>query len=171
LKENPDVIVIASGAAPSISEYTYNKKTITSWQVLNDVANIGKNIIIYDPFSNNEGVGVAEYLFETYENIKIQYFTSVKSIGLDVLPENLDVLFRKLMPFDFSINPFYVLEKADADKIVFRKIYTKKKYIIKEYDNLIFVGQMKSCDDLYWKLKKSIIEVFRIGDAKAPAVV
>lgn len=171
INENPDVLVIAAGAKPLIPEYIYNEKAITSWQVLNDSVKIGENIIIYDRFSNNEGIGIAEYLFEFYEDIKIQYFTPAKSFGLEVLPECYDVLLRKLMPYNFSINPFYIINNADKDKIIFKKIYTEKEYTIRDYDNLINIGDMRSCDSLYWKFKDSIKETYRLGDAKAPSCV
>lgn len=169
-RENPDVLVIASGAQASVPKDIYNEKTATSWELLNDTVSIGKNIVIYDRLSNNEGIGVVEYLFEYYENIKVQYFTPAKNIGLEVLPESLDILFRKLMPLDFTITPFYIIESADKNKIVFKKIYSEKKYTVTGYDNLIYLGNMKSCDWLYWEFKDNI-QTYRLGDAKAPAVV
>jgi 2,4-dienoyl-CoA reductase-like NADH-dependent reductase (Old Yellow Enzyme family) len=78
LGQKPDVVVIASGAEPFIPKHFCGAKTITGWQLLDDSAGIGKNVIIYDRFSKNEGMGVAEYLFEIYENIKVQYFTPTK---------------------------------------------------------------------------------------------
>jgi len=171
IKENPDVLVLAAGAEPLIPEYIYNEKTITGWELLNDTASIGKNIIIYDLLSKDEGAGIVEYLFENYEDIKVHYITPKSNIGLYVNFVNLEVLFRKLMPLDLKITPFHIIESVDKDRIVFRKIYSQKKFTIKDYDNLIHVGLVKSSDRLYWKLKDSIKEVYRLGDAKAPSCV
>ena len=171
IKENPDVLVLAAGAEPLIPEYIYNEKTITGWELLNDTASIGKNIIIYDLLSKDEGIGIAEYLFENYEDIKVHYITPKSNIGLYVNFVNLEVLFRKLLPLDLKITPFHIIESADKNRIVFRKIYSQKKFTIKDYDNLIHVGLVKSSDKLYWKLKDSIKEVYRLGDAKAPSCV
>jgi len=170
--ENPDILVIASGAEPFIpSEYIYNGKTITSRRVLNDTANIGRSVIIYDLLSKNEGIGIAEYLFEFYKKIKIHYFTPMGNIGLNTQPANLDVLLRKLMPLDLKITPFHTIKSVDKDKIVFKKIYSKKEYKINNYDNLIYLGCMRSSDELYWKFKDRIKKVYRVGDAKAPSGV
>jgi len=171
LNEKPDILIIAAGAESFIPKDIYNNKTVTSQQLLKDGINIGENIVIYDRFSQNEGVGIAEYLFEYYENIKIKYFTPTPSIGLGSRPENIDIILRKLMPLDFQITTYHAIKSVEKNKIVFYNVYSEDEYNVDNYDNFVFLGYKKSCDKLYWQLKDRIKPIYRLGDAKAPACV
>ncbi|NQT65977.1 MAG: FAD-dependent oxidoreductase [Actinobacteria bacterium] len=171
LKEKPDMLVIASGAEPFIPELFFNEKTITGHQLLNDSANIGKNIVIYDQLSKNDGMGIAEYLFEYYENIKVHYVTPTSNIGLTAQPENVDIILRKLMPLDFKITPYHSIKSVSKNKIEFQKAYSEEELQVNGYDNLIYLGSIRSSDKLYWQLRDKIKPTFRLGDAKVPACV
>lgn len=173
-KEKPDAVIVATGAEPLLPENIRNKKAVTTWDVLENKIDIGKKVLIYDSMSNNEGVGIVEYLFETYENIKIHYITPESDIAMNVKNENKDILLRRLLRQDLEITPYMALADNDNEKLTFQKAYTDKKYLVKdkEFDNFIYSGLMRSVDDLFWKLKDDgIKEVYRLGDAKAPSCV
>jgi 2,4-dienoyl-CoA reductase-like NADH-dependent reductase (Old Yellow Enzyme family) len=173
-KEKPDAVIVATGAEPLLPENIKNNKAVTTWDVLENKVDIGKKILVYDPMSNNEGVGIVEYLFETYENIKVHYITPESDMAMNVKNENKDILLRRLLRQDLEITPYMALVENDNEKLTFQKAYTDKKYVVKdkEFDNFIYSGLMRSVDDLFWKLKEDgIQEVYRLGDAKAPSCV
>ena len=173
-KEKPDVLVVATGALPLLPENVKNKKAITTWDVLENKVKIGEKIVVYDPLSFNEGAGIVEYLFNTYENVKIHYLTPKSDIAVNAKNENKDILLRKLLRLDLKITPYMALLSADNDRLTFKKVFTNKKFTIKDmdFDNFIYAGFIRSVDDLYWKFKEdSIKEVYRLGDAKAPSCV
>jgi len=173
--EKPDVLVVATGAVSLLPENIKTKKAVTTWDVLEDKVEIGKKVLVYDPMSNNEGVGIVEYLFETYENIKVHYITPESDIAMNVKNENKDILLRRLLRQDLEITRYTALIDSDNEKLTFNKVYTDKTLVIKnkEFDNFIYSGLMKSVDELFWKFKedKSVKEVYRLGDAKAPSCV
>ena len=173
--EKPDVLVVATGAVSLLPENIKTKKALTTWDVLEDKVEIGKKVLVYDPMSNNEGVGIVEYLFETYENIKVHYITPESDIAMNVKNENKDILLRRLLRQDLEITRYTALIDSDNEKLTFNKVYTDKTLVIKnkEFDNFIYSGLMKSVDELFWKFKedKSVKEVYRLGDAKAPSCV
>ena len=116
-------------------------------------------------------MGIIEYLFEYYENIKIKYFTPTKNIGLEVLTESFDALLRKLLPLDITINPFYTLKSLTDNKIIFKKNYTDQELKVNNFDNLICLGDIRSDDSLFWQMQDKVGKVYRLGDAQAPNCV
>ncbi len=173
-KEKPDAVIVATGAEPLLPENIRNKKAVTTWDVLENKADIGKKVLVYDPMSNNEGAGIVEYLFETYEDINVHYITPESDIAMNAKNENKDILLRRLLQQDLEITPYMALVDNDTEKLTFQKAYTDKKYVVKdkEFDTFIYSGLMRSVDDLFWKLKDDDIkEVYRLGDAKAPSCV
>ncbi|MBI9099356.1 MAG: FAD-dependent oxidoreductase, partial [Spirochaetaceae bacterium] len=173
-EENPDIFIVATGAVELIPDMVKTPKAVTSWDILKNKVEIGKNILVYDPLSFNEGVGIVEHLFETYEDIKVHYITPQNDIAMNAKNENKDILLRRLLPLDLRITPHMALIEADADKLIFRKTYTDKEMSIWDsaFDNFIYTGHMKSTDDLFWKLEdEKNMEVYRLGYAKAPSSV
>jgi len=173
--EQPDVVVVATGALASVPDAIKNRKAVTTWDVLEGKAIIGKKVLVYDPFSANEGVGIVEYLFDNYKDIEIHYMTPKDGIAMNSKNENKDIMLRKLLRMNLKITQFMALVKADNEKLTFQKVFTTQEHNVAdaEFDNFIYVGNMRSIDDLFWKLKQdhSIAEVYRVGDAKAPACV
>lgn len=173
--EKPDALLIATGAVSYIPDTVQNSKAVTSWDVLENKVDIGKSILVYDPLSHNEGVGIVEYLFDTYKNINIRYITPQNDICANAKNENKDILLRKLLQEDLEIIPYYGLVSADDKAVSFNKAFTDKMMTIEDssFDNFIYTGSLKSVDDLYWKFKEDggVSEVYRLGDAKAPADV
>ncbi|MFP4564480.1 MAG: NAD(P)-binding protein [Spirochaetia bacterium] len=175
-KEKPDVLVVATGAVSYLPDHIKNKKAVTTWDVLEDRVEVGKNVLVYDPMSDNEGVGIVEYLFETYENIKVHYITPETDLAMNVKNENKDILLRRLLREDLEVTPYMALTENDDEKLTFTKAYTDKTYTVKdkEFDTFIFTGSLRSIDDLFWKFKgegSGVKEVYRLGDAKAPSCV
>jgi hypothetical protein len=66
------------------------------------------------------------------------------------------------------------LVEAGRERLSFKKVFTDKSFHVKdaEFDNFVYVGHMRSVDELFWKFKQEGgVEVYRVGDAKAPACV
>lgn len=173
-KEKPEVLVVATGAVALIPASIENRKVVTTWDVLENKVEIGKRVLVYDPLSFNEGAGIVEYLFETYEGVKIHYLTPKSDIAMNAKNENKDILLRRLLRLDLKITPYMALVAADNEKLTFQKVFTEKRITIKakDFDNFVYAGHMRSVDELYWKFKTDgVKEVYRVGDAKAPSCV
>lgn len=171
LAESPDALIVATGSNRFVAEEFQSKKTNTSIDVLSNKVNIGRKVVIYDKLSKAEGIGLAEFLCEYYKKISVKFFTPTKFAGEDVQMLNLNILYRKLFFCGVIINPFYELIRMEDDILIFKHIYSLKTYKLRDYDNLIYIGDAFSVNDLYYSLKGKIKEVFRIGDAKAPRLV
>ncbi len=171
LDESPDVVIIATGSTRNVPLNFRNKKTATSWDVLSERIEIKKEVVIFDQLAKSEGVGVAEYITEYYEDINIMFFTPASHAAEDMHFLNQDIICRKLFSKNITFYPYYELKQVKPNKITFLHRYTRKEFIIHKYDNFIFVGDMYSNDMLYWKLKGKIKELYRIGDACAPRIV
>ncbi len=171
LVEHPDVVIIATGSSRDIPEQFRSNKTITSWEVLQDKVDINREVVVYDQLAKAEGVGVAEYLTEYYDEIKIQFFTPARYPGEDIHFLNQDIIFRRLFSRKIAFNPFFTIVRLEKEGIVFLHRYSRKEHVVKKYDNFVFIGDAHSNDELFWSLKGKVEEVYRIGDARAPRIV
>ena len=171
LNESPDVVVVATGAKPYVPKEFQNNKVCTSWDVLGDRVEMGKQVVIYDKLAKGEGIGVADYLCEYYEGIRIKFFTPANHAGEDVGFLNLAILYRKLFSKGVEIIPYHELVEVEYDRLTFMNTYSQKKMFVNKYDNLVHVGDSASVNQLYKDLKGKVKEVYRLGDCKAPRVV
>jgi hypothetical protein len=156
--DSPDVVIVATGASRSVPDEYKNDKTVSSREILEDRVKIKRNIIIYDQLAKAEGVGVADYLTEYYDDIKIQFFTPVAHEGEGIHFLNQDVVRRKLYKRDILFQPFYEILRADLDTITFLHRCSRKECLIDEYDNFIYIGEMYSNNSLYMELKGKVGE-------------
>jgi len=171
LKELPDIVIIATGAKPYIPKEFQNKKVCTSLDVLGNKIEMGRRVVIYDKMAKAEGIGVAEYLCEYYDNIKIKFFTTANHAGEDVQFLNLAILYRKLFSNGVVVNPYYELVGVEYKNLVFKHIYSRKILKLKNYDNLVYIGDNTSENKLYKTIKGRVKEVYMLGDCKAPRLV
>ena len=167
----PDAVVVATGSTRYVPEELRTTKSCSSWEVLTDSVPIGRNVVIHDKLAKDEGMGVAEYLTEYYEEVSIRFFTPAAYPGMDVHFLNQDVLFRKLFSKRVVFYPFYDILEASEDKVVFQHRYSRKRKTVRGIDNLVLVGDMRSNAQLYTALRGSVKELHRLGDARAPRVV
>lgn len=170
LDEKPDVAIIATGAYPYIPEEFKDKKTVTSWDILNGMIKPEGKIIIYDKFGKSEGIGVAEYILDNY-NSEIIFYTPLHYAGQDVSPLNLDILYRKMFTKKFKVYPNYIITNLSKGKATFEHNFSHKNTIESDYSFIILTGNMRSNDNLYKELEERVAELYRVGDAKAPRIV
>jgi 2,4-dienoyl-CoA reductase-like NADH-dependent reductase (Old Yellow Enzyme family) len=171
LAESPDVAVVATGSTRYIPPELASSKTCSSWDLLNDRVRIGRNVVVFDKLAKDEGIGVAEYIAEYYEGVRLRFFTPAYSPGADVHFLNQDVLFRKLFAKQVTFHPFYDLHRLNDGEIVFLHRYSRQELAIDDCDNLVVIGDMRSNDSLYKELKGKVPELYKIGDARAPRIV
>jgi 2,4-dienoyl-CoA reductase-like NADH-dependent reductase (Old Yellow Enzyme family) len=171
LDESPDVVVIATGSTRSVPREFAAARACSSWDVLKGTVEIGRNVVIHDMLAKDEGIGIAEYIAEYFDEVRIRFFTPANAPGADVHFLNQDVLFRKLFSKQVSFYPFYVLQRADDRSVVFINRYSRRELIINDCDTLVIIGDMRSNDELYKGLDGKVAELHRVGDARAPRIV
>jgi len=171
LEEEPDVIIVAAGSTPILPDNAKTSKTSTVWEVFTKAKEIGKKIIIYDLLKRHQGIGVAEYLYDYYKDVNIEFITPAYFAGQTVAPSNIELIYRKLYKNDITFTPHHVLKSVNEDKILFYNRFNNKEYIINNFDNFIYVGEFKSNDKLYKSLKNKFKNIYRIGDCMAPRTV
>jgi 2,4-dienoyl-CoA reductase-like NADH-dependent reductase (Old Yellow Enzyme family) len=171
LDEKPDTVIVATGASCTVPKQFMNEKASTGWDILGDKIEVKKKCVIYDQLVKNEGVGIADYLTEYYDEVCIEFYTPAAHPGEGIHFLNQDVVYRKLFSKSVSFFPFYELSRVEKKGLVFTHRYSRKERVVEDYDNFIFVGEMRSNDALYWELNGRVDEIYRIGDARAPRLV
>jgi len=171
LNENPDVVIVATGANPFIPEGFQSDKTFTSWDILSEKVEPKGHVIIYDKFGQNEGIGVAEYILDHYDPVSISFFTPANYAGQNVGIGNISFLNRKLFTKQFNVYPHYEVTSLNTRRIEFTKMFTDKKRIEDDYDMIVLIGDKKSNDSLYKELEDNVDELYRVGDSRAPRIV
>ena len=172
LKEAPDAVIIATGSTRYVPAEFARPRVCSSWDVLKGTVDIGRNIVIFDMLAKDEGIGVAEYIAEYYEGVRVRFFTPAPSPGADVHFLNQDILLRKLYAKNFNAFPLYDLKQVTDTSIVFLHRYARTELVLEDgYDSFVIVGAMRSNDELYRQLTGKVAELHRVGDARAPRVV
>jgi len=171
LNESPDVVIVATGSTRYIPDQFNTKKALTSWDVLNETVEFRGKVVVYDKLAKTEGIGVAEYILEYYEDVFIEFYTPAYYAGMDVHFLNQDVVFRKLFKKKINFFPYHELVSVNDYCVVFKHRYSQKTKTIRKYDYFVYIGDMHSNDELYWGLMGKVKELYRIGDAKAPRMV
>lgn len=169
--ESPDAVIIATGSTRYVPTEHAGSRVFSSWDILRDAHEIGKNVVIYDMLAKDEGIGVAEYIAEYYERAQIRFFTPANAPAADVFFLNQDVVFRKLYAKDFVAFPFHELKRVTDASITFSHRYSRREFVIDDYDALVIVGAIRSNDELYKRLGGKVPELYRVGDARAPRLV
>lgn len=168
LKEKPDVIIIAAGSQPLLPNNVTGSKVATVWDAIRNKIKIGPKIVIYDLLKQPQGLGIAEYLYEYYQNINIEFITPAFYGGQSIAPSNIEIVYRKLYEKGIVFVPHHVLKSAGDNGLIFYNRFNQQEYQINNFDNFIYVGESKSNDELYTVLKSKTPNVYRIGDCMAP---
>ena len=171
LNKSPDVVIVATGSTRFIPKELLSNEVLTSWDVINDSVDLKGKIVLYDKLAKAEGIGVAEYILDFYEDTFLEFYTPAYYAGMDIHFLNQDVVFRKIFNKKIEFFPYHELLRVDNKSVVFKHRYSQKIKTLRKYDHLVYIGDMKSNDKLYWNLKGKVKELYRIGDAKAPRMV
>jgi mycofactocin system FadH/OYE family oxidoreductase 2 len=176
LKENPDVVICATGSVPKEcpvpggdGDAVYNV-----WQVLKGEADLGENVLLIDYDGHHRATATAEWIVN--QGKKCFMITSSLFLGCELGPlQDLYTTRQRLLQKGVTFCPdIAVMEVGGARGAKFAKGFDVYSNFWKEwtgYDSVVLAMGQRVDDALYFSLKGKVKELYRIGDAVSPRKV
>jgi 2,4-dienoyl-CoA reductase-like NADH-dependent reductase (Old Yellow Enzyme family)/thioredoxin reductase len=173
-KENPDVVVIATGASPYILPVPGNeqKNVVSPSQVLTGEVNTGKKVVIYDSTGMSEGPTVADFLAEKGKQVElITHFPSInqhwglKSLGNGT---HIPVIWPRLKKNGVVVTPLTTIKAINGKTVTLSDVITGAERTLEDIDTVVMATGYRSENRLIKALKGKVKEIHAIGDCKLP---
>jgi len=165
-KENPDVVIIATGSSASMPEIRGLKGNLmvaTVVDILLGKKKVGENIVILGGGQN--GCEVALWLAKQGKNVTV--VEQLPNLMLDGVIINREMLLALLAKNKVQIITNATIEEVDIGSVIIMDKDNRK--IKKDCDTLVIATGLKPNNQLYNDLKGQITsELYRIGDCKEP---
>jgi mycofactocin system FadH/OYE family oxidoreductase 2 len=170
LKENPDVVIVATGSFPRVKPVPGDyapPSVLNVWEVLQGEYPIGEKILFIDENGGHHAAATVEYLADLGK--KVHMVTSELFIGIELSPiGDLSITRQRLLQKGVTFASDLRIEEISNMRARFTDIYTNRSLILEGYDTIILDMGNRPDDKLYKNLKGKIKEVYRIGDCVAP---
>ena len=164
LKEEPDVIIIATGGVPNIDVLEEGSDLVVStWDVLSGNVNLEDDIVLYDDGGYFSGLQAAELISEKSKNFEVitpERFFAPDIGGMNFVPYGRN-LYEKNVKISINKRISKVFKKGNRLGIKIISDYSNKVYE-QETSQVIVEHGTLPLDDLYFSLKpnsKNIGEV------------
>ena len=168
LAETPDAVVVATGSTPFRPDIlgVDHAHVLTSRQVLEGDAEIGRRVVVVDTLGRAEGPVVAEFLADLGRHVEI--VTGLEYVGRDMPVPVWHNLTERLMQKGVVLTPFTgVWEVAERSLDVYN-VVTWEPRTIDDVDTVVLAAGGKADDALYHEIKDEVAEVYAIGDCYQP---
>ncbi len=162
--ENPDVVVVATGARPASVEVpgADRKNVVKSWDVLADNIRVGKKVAVIG--GGLVGCETAEFLAE--KGHKVTILEMLPQIGADIGPLVGPLLFERLEKHNVKSITGATLSGIGERDITYEK--DGKTEILGDFDSVVIAVGSGPEDSLANQLEGSGISYYVIGDASKP---
>lgn len=158
LELNPDIVIIATGGQPFLSqEPAWGAKeglVVSTWDILNGVVEPGKNVLVYDTICEFPGVSAADFLSE--KGAKVEIVTDDIKPGAGVGGTSFPTYYRSLYSKEVIMTADLLLHKVyrEGDKLiaVLENEYTgvQEERVV---DQVVVENGIRPDETLYYALK------------------
>ena len=170
LEENPDVVVVATGAIPLVKPFPGDygpPSVITGWDAIKGTHPMGEKVLFIDEDGGHHAMATAELLVA--QGKKVDILTSDLFIGIELAPRGELYLGRqRLLEQGVNFTTDIEVMEINHTQVKARDIYTNEPVLLEDYDTIVLdVGNLAH-DELYKEIKGQVKAVFRTGDCVAP---
>ena len=160
--ENPDVVIIATGATPIIPPIPGLDNAYTGEDILTERKTIGKNVLIIG--GGMVGLECAEFLAQ--RNHQVTIVELLKEIARD-----MDPISKKLTLGSLEKSHVKILTETKIIRFENNRAFAEyegKEQMLGEFDNVVVAVGTRSINNLEPLLQDKDIDIIVIGDAKKP---
>lgn len=165
LAENPDLVIIATGAVPVMPDFKGLKEALSGEDILTNKKDIGGSVLIIG--GGMVGLECAEYLAKKDHEITVVEL--LKEIARDMEPITKKLTVNQLISSNVKILTDTKIIRFDNRK-AFIEIDGKEE-LLGKFDSVVLAVGTRSVNDLISPLEERGIEVKVIGDAKKPGQI
>lgn len=160
-KENPQVLVIATGSEPFIPEGFRSHKVVTSHQVLAGDGRVGDKVVII----GGGGTGCETALYMSRQNHQIALLEMLPSVGGDIGISRRSHVRKSLSKCGIQVITGAKVKEIDESGVIYLK--DNQEFVIAA-DTVVVAMGVRPRNDLYESLKDKVKEIYLIGDALKP---
>ena len=166
---NPDAVIIATGSVAHVPDDIQADNVLSVLDVLKGEKPVGDHVLVIDHDHRWKGGGIADYCANRGKIVEI--ISPMQCIAPDLEPSNNKLLYMRLMEQGVKLRTDHEVVAIDRHKVSIMNVYTKKLSSIDGIDTVVFAGDNKPLDTLYYMLKPKVNEIYLIGDAQAPRLI
>lgn len=169
LSLQPDVVVTATGSFPQIPDIpgADRANVFTSWQVLNEEAELGENVVVIDGGENDaKFCSVADFLAQRGK--RVEMITHLASPGQFVENFSKFPLFERLRSNGVVFTGFSLVTEIGDGFVTVSDPFTGEQRQIDGVDSVVFAWYNQANNSLYRALQGKVPALHAIGDCVAP---
>ena len=167
LKEQPDLVVIATGARafkpniPGVDEYGFS-----AWEVLSGAELPGARVLVIDEEYAHQGPSVAEFLLDRGKQVEIvtSEATIATFMGATTRPPVLQRLYGK----GVKIHGYLKVVALESNRGIAQNVWSNREEILEPFDAFVYAYGGQAVDDLSRQLQGKVPRIELIGDCFAP---
>ncbi|UCD71869.1 MAG: mycofactocin system FadH/OYE family oxidoreductase 2 [Syntrophobacterales bacterium] len=167
---NPEVVIVATGSIPRGNPLPgrYSRSQVFNvWQVLKGEAEIGERVLLIDGDGHHKATSTAELLAD--HGRKVDIITDALFVGMELGPiGDLYSSRQRLLQKGVTFTADTRVEEINGTAVRAVNIYSNEVHIYDGYDTVVVIMANRPNDELYFRLKGKVRELYRIGDCVAP---
>lgn len=167
-KEQPDAVIIATGAIPTRPEFDGMDlgHVVNAWQVLKREVNVGGRVVIADWRCDWIGYGLAEKL--ALDGCHVRLAVNGTQPGESIMQYVRDHAAGRLFKLGVEVLPYARLHGVDSDTVYLEHTMARQTIICQNVDTLVLALGHDAVDKLADELSSLGLECHLIGDALTP---
>jgi thioredoxin reductase len=170
IKNNPDIALVATGSVPMEKPFPgrySSSQVLNVWQVLKGEAAIGDRVLLIDGDGHHKATSTAEFLAD--QGKKVDIITDALFVGVELGPiGDLYNSRQRLLQKGVTFTSDMRVQEIEGATVKAVNVYSNEVFVYEGYDTVVVITPNKPNQDLYFKLKGKIKELYRIGDCVAP---
>ena len=128
---------------------------------------MGQRVLFVDENGGHHASATVELLAD--QGKKVTMVTSDLFIGIELAPlGDLYLTRQRLLQKGVTFMTDIVIERIAGDKVLGRDLYTNEPLAFEGYETVILDMGNLPVDDLYFRLKGQVKELYRVGDCVSP---
>jgi hypothetical protein len=142
-------------------------RVLDVWETLSGPHPVGQKVLFIDENGGHHATATVELLADQGKNVTM--VTSDLFIGIELAPlGDLYLTRQRLLQKEVTFISDVSIDLIELDRVIGRDIYTNEPVYFEGYDTIVLdMGNVPE-DDIYFKLKGKVKELYRVGDCVAP---
>ncbi len=169
-RQKPEVVIVATGSNPRENPLPgrYSPSQVLNvWQVLKGEAEIGERVLLIDGDGHHKATSTAEFLAD--QGKKVDIITDALFVGMELGPiGDLYSSRQRLLQKGVTFTTDMRAQEINGTKVRAVNLYSNRVHIYDGYDTVVVIMPNRPNDALYFKLKGTVRNLYRIGDCVAP---
>ena len=167
-KENPDVVVVATGSLPYVPDdiigVDQDNVVNNVRDVLTGEVEVGENVLIVDFHPHIQGLSTADFLAQQGKKVELVTARVVPGDIMETLTRT--VLFMRLGAAGVKISPNTAVMAISGNTVKVIDVYSGQQRDIEGIDTVILSYGGVENNELYYALKGQVKELYAVGDCK-----